>query len=444
MIVLLLLTLLASCRKSDYNLDGSFEVIRDLGFGTGTRTLKSDVPYLIEGLVFVNEGQELTIEPGTIVRFKSGQADKASALIVSRGGKIFAEGTSEKPIIFTAQADDLNGSVPLYAQGLWGGLIVLGHARINHPDGEAIIEGIPMSEPRAVFGGDYDDDNSGTIKYISIRHGGTNIGQGNEINGLTLGGVGSKTKIEFVEVISNKDDGVEIFGGTVNLRNILVSFCGDDAFDFDMGYRGKGQFWCAIQSQAGGDKLIEADGNSIEKHSLGFYTEAVLYNLSFVGKRDNSGDQLISFNTQAAASIHNSIMVNQDNGVLLEFSAFRQNSYTLWLDGKLNLTNNLFFNVNDDTPDGIFKVHGINGENTTDQESNFVNYFTNAANHISNPGFVKGQQGFWLNPVNSLAFEGFHQTDDTWFIQVPYKGAFYMENWADWTLLGQKGLLIID
>jgi len=121
MIVLLLLTLLASCRKSDYNLDGSFEVIRDLGFGTGTRTLKSDVPYLIEGLVFVNEGQELTIEPGTIVRFKSGQADKASALIVSRGGKIFAEGTSEKPIIFTAQADDLNGSVPLYAQGLWGG-----------------------------------------------------------------------------------------------------------------------------------------------------------------------------------------------------------------------------------------------------------------------------------------------------------------------------------
>lgn len=150
---LLLILLLAACRKSDYKLEGDFEVISDQGYGIGTRTLKKDVDYLIDGFVFVNDGQVLTIEKGAVIRFKPGEADQASALIVARGGKIMAEGTAEEPIVFTAQADDLQGSVPVFAQGLWGGLILLGNAPLNAPGGEAQIEGLPLSEPRGYFGG---------------------------------------------------------------------------------------------------------------------------------------------------------------------------------------------------------------------------------------------------------------------------------------------------
>lgn len=440
---MLLVTLTNSCRKTDYKLEGQFQVISDFGFGTGTTVWKANTQYLIDGLVFVNDGQKLTIEPGTVVRFKAGQADKASALIVARGGKIVAEGTPQKPIIFTAESDDLKGSVPLYAQGLWGGIIILGNARINTTGGEAHIEGISLNEPRAVYGGQVDNDNSGSLKYVSIRHGGTNIGDGNEINGLTLGGVGDETKIEFVEVVSNKDDGFEFFGGTVNARYLVSAFCGDDAFDYDLGYHGKGQFWCGLQSAAGGDKLIEADGNSVEKIISIPNSKPTLYNLTLVGNRDGSGDQLVSFNTNAAGSLQNCIMVEQDNGVVVEFSSFRANSYTQILDGKLKLTNNLFFSINDNTPDGMFRVHGINGENTNEQDNYMESYFHTAANRIVDPGFIVSQSEFNLNPQAAEVFENLHPYDDTWFLEVPYKGAFFNTNWADWTLVGQTGTLVI-
>ncbi|MFZ5939703.1 MAG: hypothetical protein ACOYXB_03935, partial [Bacteroidota bacterium] len=207
-----------SCRKSPYTLDYE-ETISDNGAGTGTVTWTNDKSYILDGLVFVNDGQTLTIQAGTVVRGKTGQGINSSALIVARGGRIIAQGASDQPIIFTAEGDDLKGSIPYDARGLWGGLILLGNATLNTSSGEAFIEGIPISEPRGIYGGSYDDDNSGILSYVSIRHGGTNIGEGNEINGLTLGGVGRKTIIDHVEVIANADDGIEFFGGTVNTRN---------------------------------------------------------------------------------------------------------------------------------------------------------------------------------------------------------------------------------
>jgi len=103
--------------------------------------------------VFVNDGQVLTIEPGVVVRFRSRQAENASALIISRGGKIKAEGTHEEPIVFTAEDDDLEGSVTKESRGLWGGVIILGNVPINAEGGEASIEGIPWAEPRGIYGG---------------------------------------------------------------------------------------------------------------------------------------------------------------------------------------------------------------------------------------------------------------------------------------------------
>jgi len=142
--------LLGSCRKSDYEVKESSNII-DGGQGTGTVTWYAGKNYVIEGLVFVNDGQTLTIEAGTVVRAKTGQAEKASALIVARGGRIIAKGTAEKPIIFTVEGDDLSGSIPTKSRGLWGGVIILGSAPLNASGNEAAIEGISITEPRGVF-----------------------------------------------------------------------------------------------------------------------------------------------------------------------------------------------------------------------------------------------------------------------------------------------------
>ena len=157
-----------------------------------------------------------------------------------------AVGTSVSPIIFTAEADQIqpgqitSPNLSPDLNGLWGGLIILGNAKISAKGdvSEVQIEGIPTSDPNGLYGGNNDADNSGTISYISIRHGGTNIGSGNEINGLTLGGVGSGTSISNVEVVANQDDGIEWFGGTVSVTNAISWNVGDDGMDTDQSWGG--------------------------------------------------------------------------------------------------------------------------------------------------------------------------------------------------------------
>lgn len=221
---------------------------------TQNTTWTSDKVYVLGGRITVVDGVTLTIEAGTIVKGQAGTGANATALLIARGAKLIAEGTADAPIIFTSVADEITpedvaaknfGSPNLEPDinGLWGGLIVLGRARIsasndNGDVSEVQIEGIPTSDPNGLYGGDNDADNSGVLKYISIRHGGANIGAGNEINGLTLGGVGSGTIIENVEVVANQDDGIEWFGGTVNTKNVVVWNVGDDAIDTDQSWSG--------------------------------------------------------------------------------------------------------------------------------------------------------------------------------------------------------------
>jgi len=193
----------------------------------------ADNTYLLKGRVFVNPGAELYIQAGTVIKGAAGTGESASVLVVARGGKIFAEGRADAPIIFTGEADDVTNPMDIEynAAELWGGIIILGAAPTNK--GENNIEGIP-DEPRALYGGDDVNDNSGVLRYVSIRHGGIEIGEGNEINGLTMGGVGAGTTIEYVEVFSNKDDGFEWFGGTVNCKHLIAAFCRDDSYDMDL------------------------------------------------------------------------------------------------------------------------------------------------------------------------------------------------------------------
>jgi len=443
-LILIMLSLAAfSCRKSDYSTSGDFVVVRDNGFGTGNRTFNANESYLIDGLVFVNDGQTLTIEAGTVVRFRAGQADQASALIVARGGKIIARGSTNNPIIFTAEADDLNGSVPLRTQGLWGGVILLGNAPVNTPFGEAQIEGITLSEPRGWYGGNNPEDNSGVLEFVSIRHAGTNIGQGNEINGLTLGGVGSGTTINHVEVVSSLDDGIEFFGGTVNTTHLAVAFICDDAFDIDLGYQGVSQFWLAIQSGSDGDRLIEIDGNSIDYPVQNPVTQPVISNATLIGNRGNKGVQLISFDNYAAGIICNSILVNEDNGILLEYSDFRPSSFDHFSTGMLQIVANTFFQVNEDDPNTIFRVRGVSGESVVSQQELLSAYFLSADNHVNNPGFQIELQQMQLIPDESFIHPEWYSPQSNALQIVDYCGAFDRYYWLEgWSILENSGILI--
>ena len=177
--------------------------------------------------------------------------------------KIIAAGTHNNPIVFTALDErDNPGSLSLATTQKWGGLIVLGKADLNHLEDELEIEGFPSGSSEYIkYGGNDDTDNSGVIRYVSIRYGGYEFAAGEEINGLTLGAVGSGTTIEYVEVYNNSDDGIEFFGGTVNTKYMVMAYNEDESFDIDQGYRGKNQFWFVIQKPAdvGGGLIMEAN-----------------------------------------------------------------------------------------------------------------------------------------------------------------------------------------
>ncbi|MEX1001028.1 MAG: hypothetical protein WDZ35_02850 [Crocinitomicaceae bacterium] len=230
---------------------------------TSNTTWTSDKVYVLGTRVAVESGATLTIEPGTIIKGEAGTGSNATALIIARGGKLMAEGTATKPIIFTSIADEIqpgqiaSPNLSTDLDGLWGGLIILGNANISADAPSVQIEGIPVSDQNGLYGGTDDTDNSGTIRYVSIRHGGANIGEGNEINGLTLGAVGSGTTIDHIEVIANQDDGIEFFGGTVNVSHAVLWNIGDDAIDTDQAWNGTLNNFFIVTP---GDECFELDG----------------------------------------------------------------------------------------------------------------------------------------------------------------------------------------
>ncbi|CAH8287254.1 hypothetical protein EV196_109130 [Mariniflexile fucanivorans] len=241
--------------------------ITKAGLITTNETWTADNIYVLSGKVVVNEGVTLTINPGTIIKGKEGQGSLASALVVDQGGILLAQGTADMPIIFTSELDNIavgekKGSNLTTANvGLWGGLIVLGKAPISvSGDLETKqIEGIPATDSFGQYGGTVSDDYSGKLEYISIRHGGITIGADNEINGLTLGGVGSQTLVNQIEIVANQDDAIEIFGGSVNVSNIITYAQGDDAIDLDEAWSGTLDNALVIMG-ADSDSAFELDG----------------------------------------------------------------------------------------------------------------------------------------------------------------------------------------
>ncbi len=411
-------------------------------------TWTADKVYLLNGFVFVEEGATLTIEAGTVIKGKPGQGENASALVITRGARIFANGTATNPIIFTAEADDVNdlNDLPLDARGLWGGVIILGKAVINVAGGEENIEGIPTTETRAIYGGSDDDDNSGVFRYVSIRHGGTNIGANNEINGLTMGAVGRGTTIEFVEVINNADDGYEWFGGTVNTRYLVSAFNDDDGFDYDEGWRGKNQFWFLLQDPLQAGSGGEHDGGTTPEDGQP-YSIPVVYNATYIGSGASStnarNDFALNIRDNAGGKYYNSIFTDFfGRAVQIEDLASGEDSRARLEAGDLVLQNNLWF--------------GFGAGATVDQyiAQDFVRaYVTNPAN---NNRFVDPQLrgisrttdgGLDPRPASgSPALTGAAPApNDGFFVAANYLGAFGNVNWAaDWTLLSALGILTSD
>lgn len=239
----------------------------------GTQTLKKGT-YLLKGWVYIADGAELTIEPGTVIK---GDKQTKASLIVERGGKLMAEGTADEPIVFTSE-QPAGSRKP----GDWGGVILCGKARNNQTEQQ--IEG----GPRSKHGGDDDADNSGVLSYVRIEFAGYPFEQDKEINGLTLGSVGSGTRIDHVQVSYSNDDSFEWFGGTVNCDHLVAYRGWDDEFDTDNGFSGKVQFCLSVRDSRIADSSrsngFESDNNA-DGAAVSPYTSAVFSNVTFVGPK---------------------------------------------------------------------------------------------------------------------------------------------------------------
>ena len=417
-----------------------------------------DNTYVLNGFVFVEDGASLTIEPGTVVRGKPGQGENASALIVAQGGRIFAEGTRENPIVFTAEADDVSDpfDLPLDTRGLWGGVILLGKAVINTSTGVGAIEGIPTTEPRGAYGGSDDSDDSGVFRYVSIRYGGTDIGAGNEINGLTMGAVGSGTVVEYVEVYNNQDDGFEWFGGTVDSRYLVSAFNGDDSFDIDEGWRGDNQFWFAVQAEEIGDRAGEHDGGTDPEDGQPYATPQI-WNATFIGSGVGASNpdnpEALKLRDNWGGSYYNSIFTDfVGAGVDVEDLPDGEDSRNRLEEGTLKLRNNIWWGFG--AGDDLAGVADCSGDGCGDpKDDGFVQTaLQDGGNRIEDPqlrGISRTTDG-GLDPrpvSGSPATSGaLAPPSGGFYTSTNYLGAFSpreSELWiADWTFISQLGIVV--
>jgi len=328
---------------------------------TSGATFTCNNTYILDKKIYVPAGQTLNIAPGTVIKGAAAatQADQ-TALVIERGGKINAAGTESCPIVFTANADNLDGTFPISTTGSWGGVVILGKATnnlvaANTPQtfsatgvtakvamgvGVGLIEGFNNTGVHNRYGvlqsgtaagetiGSFDDnDNSGVLKYVSIRHSGAILEVGAEINGLTMGSVGRGTTIEHIEVVSGADDQIELFGGTVNMKYVSSLFGNDDNLDYDQGYSGNIQFFFAMKNDLtaspDNDNGIEADSDDNNAMSSPasvptIYNSTFMGNGKVTGTADNRGLAAITAKDGAGGKIINCVFANFKNGFAVD------------------------------------------------------------------------------------------------------------------------------
>jgi hypothetical protein len=311
------------------SVQGQVLVNNDIAVST---TWTANNVYNLQRQIYVLPGATLTIQAGTVI---ASTTNLGGSLAVTRGAQIIVQGTEKNPVIFTSEADRATwtGGNPKTgswreAANEWGNLTLMGRAYVSscvmgntaapnannvHPM-EGLVAAMP-GDPNVLYGGGNDDDDSGTIGYVSLRYAGKVIGLGNELNGLSLGGIGRETDIHHVEIMNNVDDGVEIWGGTVNLKYFSIWNVGDDSLDIDQGWRGKAQFGLlvqgysvdAVQGSGVGDNCIETDG--AEGSDYQPVTTGTIYNLTVIGQ-PTDGDHGTAWRDNCRLQYRNSIFMD--------------------------------------------------------------------------------------------------------------------------------------
>lgn len=448
-------------------------------------TFTCDKLYILNDQIYVGDGKDLYIEPGTVIKANNIGGGNAAALIVSRGGQIWANGAETCPIIFTAAADPLDGSYPITNRGKWGGLILLGRAynnvrnsdagagsvAVTGTDGVGLIEGLTAGDSRNYYGmpvgQNLNEDNSGVLRYVSLRHGGEVLGANNEINGLTLGSVGSGTTIDHVEVIGNLDDCFEFFGGTVQAKYLVGMHCDDDGLDWDQGFAGKLQFYFGLQGPENnggalnqGDNGVELDSDDSPTNEAngGAKSTAQIWNVTIMARTDGSssagnqnplpsaGDEAIEAKERTWGSVNNSIFCNFRSGLNLAGAPGAGNTTQYWQAGQFNVKNCTF--------QGCDQPLRINGVNTT-SGADFTHFTVTDGNQIIAAQSLLDAT-FDVNPLTSnnvidrvnpvppagTASSTLKAPADGFFSSVQYRGAFEPGKtpWTQgWTLASQIG-----
>lgn len=269
---------------------------------TANTTWTANNIYVLKTHVFVRSGT-LVIEAGTRI-----EGDNGSSIVVTTGGKIDVRGTAAAPVVMTSSQP-----VGSRAPGDWGGLVLLGLAPINITGGTSQIEGFPAGTTGTTYGGTAAAHDCGKVKYLRIEFAGFELAPNNELNGMTLGACGTATEVDFVQIHKGSDDGLEVFGGTVNVKHVLISQVLDDGLDWDFGWVGKAQF-VAIQQSTGSNQGIEADNNGNANDATP-RSAPTIYNLSIVGSNAAPGGALqnqkgMHLRRGTAGRIHNAVVLS--------------------------------------------------------------------------------------------------------------------------------------
>jgi hypothetical protein len=408
----------------------------------GNVNWSNDTIYKLTGKVYVKAGGTLNIAPGTII--KGDVATAGSCLIVTRGGKINAVGTPTQPIVFTSSATPGNKST-----GDWGGLVIAGNAKVNVTGGIGTFEGGNLANPDGTtsdgqYGGLNDLDNSGELKYVRIEYAGFPFAPNNELNGLTMGGVGSGTKISYIQVSYGLDDAFEWFGGTVNCDH-LVSFRGnDDDFDTDFGFSGKVQFGVALRDTAVADAVSGANGFESDNDAAGSgnvpKTRAIFSNFTMVGPRHTGSVSDTNYNKNfkrgahirrnSEQSIFNSIFMGWPTGNHIDGDSCHKNADSSLLVMQNNVIAGCKLNL--DSVGGVTWnispwFNATANENTIYSANSDV-MLTSPFDYF-NPNFRPTSTSPMLS---GAAFTNPKLANG--FTSVNYRGAFGTDDWtADWT-----------
>lgn len=364
--------------------------------------LKSGITYILSGGVHFEDNASLTIEPGVVVESDPLVSSAPFCyLMIEKGAKIYAEGTVTEPIVFTS-----GKTTP--TPGDWGGIIINGNAPVNkgiNVDSE--IAGYPYGGPDAT-------DNSGTLRYVRVEYGGAKIDPDTEHNGFTFNGVGNETAVEYIEAINGTDDGIEMFGGTVNLKYVISWNNTDDGFDWTYGWSGKAQHMI-IKTGEYGDRGIEADNNS-SNHSIEPFSNPIISNVTIISsgtQNEDSGDpQGVELRRGTKGQFYNFIIKNfLGNSIRISDEQTHRN-----VEQK-----QIIFDYSYMEGEPGYKVNGIISEQNRLETSN--NLKINQSFELQN-GFVGTfPEGFDVSSINN------------WFDNVDYIGAVKTtSNWTtDWT-----------